>query len=149
MLRVSGAGPMSGAVDTHHGSFGKISSVAGGDVSGNRMGDALDGPEPPAGKTSGEIACLLDEFDEGVQPQRARRERHERLHERGRLVGEVVPSLTSNPRSVVARSWPAVTRWLSSGSTAHGTGSRSASGAGDDVPEGQAATVASTRLASR
>src|SRR6202034_1907896 len=65
------------------------------------MGDALDGPEPPAGKTSGEIACLLDEvLDEGVQPQRARRERHERLHERGRLVGEVVPVADREPRGL-------------------------------------------------
>ena len=69
-------------------------AVAAPPDASDRSRDALDDAQPAVCQRGGEVCGFrLEVGDEGVQSDRAGRQREQRLHHRGRLVGEVVPLL--------------------------------------------------------
>jgi hypothetical protein len=63
--------------------------------------DALDSAESSIGEGKGEIVGFLRKVgDEGMQSEWVGRQCQKRLHQRGRLVGEVVPVVDSEPRGL-------------------------------------------------
>ena len=60
--------------------------------------DALDGPQPAISEGGREVLGFGFEVrDERVQPERVGGQRQVRLHQRGRLLGEIAPDLDREP----------------------------------------------------
>src|SRR5579859_2460224 len=67
----------------------------------DRSCEALDGAQTAVFQRGGEVAGFqLEVGDEGLQPDRAGRQREQRLHYCGRLAGEVVPLLDLETREI-------------------------------------------------
>src|SRR5580704_3264490 len=105
---------------------------------------ALDGAQPAVGQRGGEVLRLrLEVGDKGLQSDRAGRQREQRLHRRGRLVGEVVPLLDLETRGFDGRA-QSIGRGQVTVFGPVGPGHREigfAVLAGDDVPQSQPAVV--------
>ena len=87
-------------------------------------GNALDGAQASVGQGKGQVLGFLTEVgDEGVQSERAGRLLQQDLHQRARLVGEVVPMIDGESRGLDGRTQlVGVARWLRAGWSAQGSG---------------------------